>query len=51
MVLAVVFAALVSSQLIWVYPYPGKPAVIESLCRYADGVVLTVPGQVCPASD
>jgi hypothetical protein len=28
------------------------PQVQEySICRYSDGVVLTVPGMVCPASD
>jgi hypothetical protein len=45
-----VFGYLVGSSIEYVYP-PGQPPQQISICRYSDGVVLTVPGFVCPPGD
>jgi len=47
---AVVIAALIASSL-QILPSPTGGQIVQSVCKYADGVVLTVPGVACPVSD
>jgi hypothetical protein len=46
----VMAGTLVDESLEYVYP-PGELPQPIMICKYSDGVVITVPGSVCPAFD